>query len=267
MQRQTTEGPAARRALVAFAVVLALVLGACTPPFGDKEKRQAEDDGRPRPELGITPAPLPAEEAGGTATTIGSSTAGTPGAGSTTSTTTARSPGATASTGGPATTTATTIADTYRTVATASDRRGDHGAEGPGYGDLLTLRVDRGTRTMRFVVDVAADLPTVLAVGEVEGVGVDLFRGLGLESTYQVFVDGGSDGWRAFFQHGSDFVQFPGTFRLGGARLELVVPLSAFTGGEPERASAFADWSRRTDSATRNSEDLLPELGTVDLPR
>lgn len=271
MQRRSTGGPASRRALVAFGVAVVLVVGGCTPPFGDRADKDA-DDGRPRPELGITPAPLPAEESGATTTTVaGSLPTGTAGG---TTTTTARAsggrdapggPGASGS--GPATTTATTIPDTYRTVATASDRRGDHGADGPGYADLVQLRVDRGTRTMRLVVDVGGDLPAVLATAEVEGLGVDLYRGLGLESAYQVFVDGGSDGWRAFFQVGSDFVQFPGTFRLGGGRLELVVSLSAFSAGEPERASAFADWSRRTDAGARNSEDLLPELGTVTLAR
>jgi len=256
----TAEGPARRRALVALGLAVVLVLGGCKAPGGKPVGQDASgDDGRPRPELGITPAPLPDQ---------GQSTPAGPG-GSTgaASTVPGGSPATTSPAGGPGPTTATTIADTYRTVATASDRRGDHGAEGPGYADLVQLTVDRGTRTVRFTVEVGGALPAALALNEVEGIGVDLFRGVGLESAYQVFVDGGSDGWRAFFQRGNDFVQYPGTFRLGGSKLELVVPLSAFAEGEPERASAFADWSRRTDAGNRNSEDLLPDLASVTLSR
>ena len=253
MTAQPTEGPAWRRALVALGLVAVLVVGGCRPPFrdGDDEADKVGEAGTPRPELGITPSPLPADGTSGTTTT-----------------TVAAATTSTAATGGGSTTTtttATTIADTYRTAGTGSDRRGDHGADGPGYADLVTLTVDRGTRTMRFVIDMGGNLPAALAAGEVEGIGVDLFRGLGLESTYQVFVDGGSDGWRAFFQRGTEFVQYPGTFRLGGGKLELVVPLSAFADGEPERASTFADWSERTGSGNRNSEDHLPELGAVRL--
>lgn len=262
MTARTTKGPAWRRALVALGLVAVLGLTACASPFGKRGDERVGDDGRPHPGLGVTPAPLPPDEIGTTATTTA------PGGAGATTTTAPGTPTAsttTTSTAAPnrPTSTPTTIADTYRTVATSSDPRRDHGAEGPAYADLLTLRVDRGTRTMRFVVDVAGDLPASLATGEVEGIGVDLYRGLGLESAYQVFVDGGSDGWRAFFQRGTEFVAYPGTFRQGGGRLELVVPLDAFTDGAPERASAFADWSRRTDAGTRNSEDLLPELGSV----
>lgn len=261
---RSIEGPASRRALVALGLVAAVTLSGCVSPFGKK----GGDDGQarvglPHPDMGITPEPLPPGE-----TAITAETAAPPGTPGATGTTTPAAPGSptTTVTTRPASgtqPTPTTIADTYRTVATSSDRRGDHGAEGPAYADLVTLRVDRGTRTMRFVVDVAGDLPAALAAGEVQGIGVDLFRGLALESTYQVYVDGGSDGWRAYFQHGTEFVAYPGTFRLGGGRLELVVPLDAFTEGAPERASAFVDWSRDTDAGKRHAEDLLPELGSV----
>lgn len=239
---------------------MVLVLGACKAPGGTRGGEDAsEGDGRPSPELGITPAPLPDAGATTATTTGGTATTATivPGA----------HPSSTVAGGGPGTTTATTIADTYRTVATSSDPRGDHGAEGPGYADLVQLTVERGIRTMRFTVEVGGAVPATLAAGEVQGVGVDLFRGIGLESAYQVFVDGGSDGWRAYFQRGSDFVQYPGTFRLGGSRLELVVPLSAFADGDPERASAFADWSHRLDTGNRSSEDLLPDVASVTLSR
>lgn len=238
---------------------MVLVLGACKAPGAGNVGKDAEGNGRPRPELGLTPSPLPD---GGAATATA-----TDGPASTPVTVPGGSPSSTVASGGPLTTTETTIADTYRRVATSSDRRGDHGAEGPGYGDLVHLTIDRGTRTMRFLVDVGGGLPAALASGEVQGVGVDLFRGLGLESAYQVFVDGGSDGWRAYFQRGNDFVQYQGTFRLGGSRLELVVPLTAFADGEPERASAFADWSHRSAAGNRHSEDLLPDVASVTLSR
>ena len=263
MTARSIEGPAWRRALVALGLVAALSLSGCVSPFGKKADNPEARDGLPHPGLGITPEPLPPGEA--VTTSEATVVPGSPGATGTTTTTAPGSPTTTATTRPSSGTqpTPTTIPDTYRTVATSSDRRGDHGAEGPAYADLVTLRVDRGTRTMRFVVDVGGDLPAALDAAEVQGVGVDLFRGLGLESAYQVFVDGGSDGWRAFFQRGTEFVAYPGTFRLGGGRLELVVPLEAFTDGAPERVSAFADWSRRTDAGTRNAEDLLPELGSV----
>lgn len=265
MTARSTEGPAWRRALVALGLVAVLGSTACVSPFGKKSNDDGDARvGLPHPDMGITPEPLVGAE-GPSASETTALPGSTPGPTGTTTPAIPGTPTTTATTrpGGSTQPTATTIADTYRTVTTSSDPRGDHGAEGPPYADLVTLRVDRGTRSMRFVVDMDGDLPAALAAGEVQGVGIDLFRGLTLESTYQVYVDGGSDGWRAFFQHGTEFVAYPGTFRLGGRRLEFVVPLDAFTGGAPERVSAFADWSRDTQAGKRHAEDLLPELGSV----
>jgi len=102
----------------------------------------------------------------------------------------------------------------------------------------------------------AATVPGALADREVEGVGIDLFRSSSDESDYQVFLDGGRHGWRAFLQTPDGFVDFPGTFTVRGRTLQVAVPWSAVGGREDAEASVFVDWASgvgrlSTDGTTR----------------
>jgi len=146
-------------------------------------------------------------------------------------------------------------------LVTLDDQAGDHG-NGPGYADLTAVTFGEADGTLAATVTVAATVPGALADREVEGVGIDLFRSSSDESDYQVFLDGGRHGWRAFLQTPNGFVDFPGTFTVRGRTLQVVVPWSAVGGREDAEASVFVDWAAgvgrlSADGTTRVG--LLPD--------
>lgn len=140
-------------------------------------------------------------------------------------------------------------------LAHAGDGLGDHG-NGPEYADITGLAVKDSGADVMLGVTVAGVLPGELVTGEVQGVGVDLYRSDDMESDYQVFFDGGTHGWRAFLQTPDGFVDFPGTFAVSGRTLTAVVPWASLGGRQHAVVSAFADWS---SGVGRLSADGVPK--------
>jgi hypothetical protein len=93
--------------------------------------------------------------------------------------------------------------------------------------------------------------------------GIDLLEGADGESAYQVFVDGGSDGWRAYLQTPEGFVSYPGSFGIGGDRIELRVPWEALGDPAGGPVDAFLDWSRARPLLNAASRDRAPDRGSA----
>ena len=144
-------------------------------------------------------------------------------------------------------------ASTWQPVLLASDARGDHGA-GPSYADLVSLTLEDDGTSLRVSVELGDTVPALLADGEVQGVGIDLFRSRADESDFQVFLDGGSGGWRGFLQTPRGFVRYPGTLSVTGSMLVTVIPWTELGGRADAQVSAFADWS---DDGGRSSADTV----------
>lgn len=148
----------------------------------------------------------------------------------------------------------------WRSLSDLADPVGDHGA-GPGYADLTHIAFRESQGRLAISVDVDAVVPGRLAEQEVQGVGIDFYRSSTDESDYQVYLDGGSRGWRAFLQTPRGFVDFPGTFSLHDRTFDVVVPWSAVGGREAAEVGVFADWSAaggRSSSDATQRTDLLP---------
>lgn len=148
----------------------------------------------------------------------------------------------------------------WRSLIDQADPVGDQG-DGPGYADLTRIAFRESDGRLAVSVDVGSVVPGRLAAHEVEGVGIDFYRSSSDESDYQVYLDGGSGGWRAFLQTPRGFVDFPGTFSLHGRTLDVVIPWSAVGGREAAEVGAFADWSAgggRSSSDGTQRTDLLP---------
>lgn len=144
-------------------------------------------------------------------------------------------------------------APSWQPVLLAADVRGDHGTA-PGYADLVSLTLEDDGTSLRVSIEVGGTVPGRLADGEVQGVGVDLFRTREDESDFQVFLDGGSGGWRGFLQTPRGFVRYPGTVSVDGPMLVTVIPWSSLGGRAGAQVSAFADWS---DDRGRSSADTV----------
>ena len=142
-----------------------------------------------------------------------------------------------------------------------ADPAADHG-RAPGYADLVGLALEDDGRHLRVTVRLAALVPGRLADREVEGVGVDLFRGGSEESDFQLFLDGGGHGWRGFLQTRRGFVAYPGTVAVDGRVLTTTVPWTAVGGRRDAEVSAFADWSDGTGAAGTDQV----ERGSLRLP-
>lgn len=159
-------------------------------------------------------------------------------------------------------TTSTQPAAPFRTRARIVDAKGDAGLQAPGYADLVSILVESDGRDVRATIDVAATLPTTPVDGEVIGIGLDFYRNADAdESDYQLFVDGGSDGWFAYLHTPTGFVEYPGSFRLGGARLVFQVPMESLGGLTATQASGFLDWTRSGAVVNSAASDQAPNSG------
>lgn len=145
----------------------------------------------------------------------------------------------------------------WSALADTGDATQDHG-DGPAYADVTALSLAGSDKALRIEVQVAGVLPGVLADREVQGVGIDVFRSDDVESDYQVFLDGGDHGWRAFLQTPDGFVRFRGTFAVSGRRLVVTLPWSAVGGREEAEVSAFVDWSSGTRRLSTDGTERLP---------
>jgi hypothetical protein len=250
--KTATKGPASAgplRVLLAVALVAVLAPG-CRRGGGEDAKTKTDERGLPRG-LSAKPEPLDPSLPGadGSSTTVPGGTGTTVRGGGTGTTATTRSGG------GPA------PAAPFRQLAAATDGTGDHGLGGKPYADLTAVRVEDDGTSARLSVEVAGAVPSPLPEGETMGVGIDLYRA-GAESDYQVFADGGSDGWRAYFQDHEVFKPFPGRFELGGNRLVFVVPWSALGGRTSGAVAAFADWTKNDLVVVASTtQDKVPDRG------
>jgi hypothetical protein len=142
------------------------------------------------------------------------------------------------------------------TLATTSDQRADHGS-GPGHADLTAVDFSERQGALSVRVTVGSRVPGALARREVEGVGIDFFRSSSQESDYQVFLDGGDGGWRAFLQTPNGFVRFPGHFGVDDRTFYVTVPWDALGGRGETKVSVFADWSSGTGRVSGDQTDRL----------
>jgi hypothetical protein len=140
-------------------------------------------------------------------------------------------------------------------LAALDDPAADHG-NGPAYADLSRIVLHESGGDLAVVVTLAGVVPARLADREVQGVGIDLFRSRG-ESDYQVLLNGGRHGWRAFLRTPDGFVDFPGTFTVHGRDLRVVVPWSSLGGRADAEVSVFSDWS---SGVGRLSADGTPRV-------
>jgi hypothetical protein len=141
-------------------------------------------------------------------------------------------------------------------LAALDDPAGDHG-NGPAYADLRQVGLYENGGELAVTVSLAGAVPARLADREVQGVGIDLFRSGSDESDYQVFLDGGGHGWRAFLRSPDGFVEFPGSFTVRGRDLRVVVPWSSLGGRADAEVSVFSDWS---SGVGRLSADGTPRV-------
>ncbi|MBW3663799.1 MAG: hypothetical protein KY469_11930 [Actinobacteria bacterium] len=156
----------------------------------------------------------------------------------------------------------------FRAIGQTSDRGGDQGLEGPGYSDLVTVTIEDNGQEARVIVDVAADLPATLSEGEVMGVGVNISRDPNAgESDFQLFADGGSDGWFAYLHTPDGFIDYPGQFRLGGNRLVFQVPWVSIGGMASGGFDAFIDWSQERTLLNAAASDRAPNAGRATFTR
>ena len=212
----------------------------------------------PLPELAEEPSGAPVPVVGATTTAV-----------SPTSTSTAVRAGA-------ATTVTTAVAATAppasvepRVHARVDDAAGDAsgvGASPPQYADARLLVVEAVGQRARVTVQLAGAVPAALAEQEVVGIGVDFFRSGASESDYQLFADGGSDGWRAFLQTPDGFIDYPGDFRLGGDTVQFEVPWSSLGGLPRGTVRLFVDWGKPTIAGlVTRTADSAPDRGQAPL--
>jgi hypothetical protein len=244
----TRRGLGFGRALFAFA----LVLGGCASPIGTDDAQETTSTTG----LGVPAVVEPqAVDGNGTAPVGVTEPTGTSVVGGATE-------NPTATTAGPATTTAQAERD-YVERLRHQDARGDHGSGAPSYADASVLVVDATEEYLRVSVMLAGQPRATLGDRETAGIGVDFFSdAVAIESDYQLFADGGPNGWTAYLESPGGRVRYPGTLTIGENRLVWELPWAAIGGRRQLYVSAFSDWSNG-DGAF--GEDFLPDVGKVRL--
>lgn len=245
--------PGFGRALLAFATLAALLASGCASPLGREEASSTTTI-----QLGA-PAVVDPD------ITAPPSSDGTPEEGESGSTGPPRDDGgddpATPREQTPPAAPSTQPARNYTEKARGSDRAGDHGSAARGYADLVGLVADSSDDFVRLSVLLKDQPPVALATSEVMGIGIDVYDGpLALDSSHQLFADGGSDGWTGYFEAAGERVPYPGSLTVGRNRLIFEVPWAALGGKREVHLRVFADWSNGSGAF---GEDFLPDIGKV----
>ena len=182
-------------------------------------------------------------------------------------------PGASPPGGGPTATASPTksgpVHGPFRAIGSAADRLNDHGALAPGYTDLVGVQLLDVNVDARAIVTYDAPIPNPMPAGEQMAVGVDLYRaspGTG-DSDYQLFALGNEDGWLAFLDTPTGFVDYPGAFAIQGSSLVFQVPWSFLGNIRGKSFSTFSDWDRVQPVVNRVAEDRVPDFGTANFSR
>lgn len=179
-------------------------------------------------------------------------------------------PVSTIPTGGPATPVTTAAAPGRAGASTTTtvpyvgrldlvDRAGDAGIQARPYGDATRVRIEDDGARGRFTVELAAVIPTPLGPDEQLRVGVDLDHGGNVESEFQLFAQGNSEGWRAWLTEDEQTVDYQGTFQLGGNRLVFTVPWSALGGRKSGKLDVFVEWDGPGAVLAETSRDFVPD--------
>jgi hypothetical protein len=152
-------------------------------------------------------------------------------------------------------------------VASLPDARGDEGLDGPAYADLRQVVIEDDGTSARVTVTLDGALPARPVSRESLGIGVDLYaRTAQAEGDYQLFAEGGPDGWFAYLETPRGFVRYPGTFAVSGTRLVFTVPWQSLGSRTSGALSAFADWTQGGRAGTlggnASSRDDAPAVGT-----
>lgn len=155
--------------------------------------------------------------------------------------------------------TTTTVASVSR--LDVADRTGDAGIQAKPYGDATRVRIDDDGTRGRFTVELAAALPAPLGPEEQFRVGVDLDHGGDIESEFQLFAQGNSEGWKAWLTEDEETVAYQGTFQVGGNRVVFTVPWSALGGRKGGKLDVFVEWDGPGPVLAETSRDLVPDNG------
>lgn len=154
----------------------------------------------------------------------------------------------------------------FRTFARISDRSGD-AAAGPPYADLVSITLQDDGVSLRLIVEVGGELPERLEDDEIEGIGIDFFVTESKESDYQLFADGGLEGWFGYLQTPDGFKD-PGTFQVGGSHIVFVTPWASLGEMRSGTFNSFADWSKAgLPVVNPSSRDLAPDSGDQSFKR
>jgi hypothetical protein len=151
------------------------------------------------------------------------------------------------------------------TLGAARDGAGDGGLGGAGYADLVGVELRSTGSTLVAYVTFAAPLPARLPEGEVEGVGVDIFTRSAPpdQSDWQLFADGGPDGWFGYLDGPDGAVDLPGSLVIDGATLRFEIGWTELGGPTAGSFSCFADWVRDGTPLNTVSEDHAPQGGSA----
>ena len=151
----------------------------------------------------------------------------------------------------------------FRVIGNVADAQDDTTGQSPGYADVRQLLFESNGSDARITVALAARIPRVLEDGEVQGVGIDLYRSDDEESDYQIFVTGNSGGWEAFLHTPKGIVTYPGQFAIGGRVFVFELGWQALGGRKPADVSMFIDWSQERTILNAVGNDRAPNDGRI----
>jgi hypothetical protein len=156
----------------------------------------------------------------------------------------------------------------YRRIASLDDPASDQGLGAPPYADVRNVLIEDVGTNARVSVHLGGSLPAKAAAGEAIGIGVDFYRtATQQESDYQLFADGGPDGWFAYLHTPKGFVRYPGSFSLLGNGLSFTVPWTSLGKPTAGRFSAFEDWTQKRTSGNAAANDRAPLVGNSSYTR
>lgn len=156
-----------------------------------------------------------------------------------------------------------------RRTAIVDDPAGDARKDGvsPSYAEIVEASIIGLGEDFKLTMTFDGDLPSAMPNDQTHMIVAFGITGSNEEEGYSFGAQATPDGWRPYAGGKDDgTTEFPGSFDIGGNRIEMIVPWDYIRGPREFEWYAASNWFSQVAGTTHYRVDLVPNEGLTKFP-